>query len=94
MLVGLRVLRARPLGIIVVGHRDGIYAAQPPVEIDVAAAARAERPELFQRWLAAERAWLVGGEWRTIHGQKIGRDAGDENWRFQSVFERSGHRFA
>jgi len=68
----------RPVGVVIsFPHRYRIDPAHPTVQVDVAASARAERPELLQRGLAADRAGFVGSERRAVHGEKIGRQRQD-----------------
>ena len=47
--------------VVVLGYRHGIDALEPAVEIDVGAALGAERPELLDARLAADRTGDDGG---------------------------------
>jgi hypothetical protein len=47
--------------VVVLGHRHRIDALEPAVEIDVGAALGAERPELLDARLAANRTGNDGG---------------------------------
>src|SRR5215475_2059237 len=59
------------LGIVVVlDHRNRVGTGEPAIEVDVSAAARAERAERVLRRLAADRAFLVAGN-ALVHGSHV-----------------------
>lgn len=67
---GLTAVVAAFVLFFVVGHRHGIDAGEPAVEIDVGAAPRAERTKSFDGGFAADRA---GAAWSFRHGNNMGR---------------------
>ena len=59
---------------LIFGHRHGIDARQPAVEIDVVATARAERPEFRSDGFAADRTF--GTALSIRHERNMGRAPG------------------